>query len=545
MFRPLHFSSVAAFSSSSRLIPFHSHAFKSSPKFFLNTFKKCRLQSSKNLSRLSLKPNFVATNPDLLTTAKEDEKPQVPRKFVPIPFDYHQEIILRVSTLTNLGVGICRTTEDIIIQSKENPEEEPNIISNWVVMVPNVIPGELVKLKIYRNMKTYSEADLVEVIEPSPNRVESKCPLFQKCGGCQYQHIDIQTQREWKQEQVQDLLERVGGLDPSTFPPVLHTLGTKEIYHYRSKITPHYNAPKNQKFISAIGFKEKSSRRIVDVPKCYIATHAINHKLTELREQKQTECKEGTLRRPKKGATLLLRDVDTGVVTDNNEYVETTVALKTNSDDERLKFRFLAGNFFQNNPYMLSVMVEQVVKAATKPAADETEMTHLIDCYCGSGLFCLSTSKYFQQCAGIEVNAKAVDEACMNAELNNIQNCAFVAASAEAIFESDEAVVNRAAPKEESNSDSSSLYVRDFPRKSTVVVVDPPRKGCSEEFLDQLYKFMPQRVVYMSCDPATQARDAKGLVENGYEIVSAQPFDLFPQTRHIESLVTFERKTDR
>lgn len=406
-------------------------------------------------------------------------------------------------------------------------------------MVPSVVPGELVKVKIFRNYKTYSEADLVEIVEPNPNRVEPQCPLFEKCGGCQYQHMDIATQRNWKQDQVQDLLERVGGFDSASFPSVLPTLGTDEVYHYRSKITPHYDAPRNQKFISAIGFKEKSSRRIVDVPECYIATHAINEKLTELRAEKQKECAEGTLRRPKKGATLLLRDVDEGVVTDPNQYVETTVS--------GLTFRFLAGNFFQNNPFMLSVMVDKVVETATKPTTAGTPMTHLIDCYCGSGLFCLSTSKYFDQCVGIEVNAKAIDEACMNAEINGIRNCAFVAASAESIFESEQEVVNKVSvPKSESysNSDMTNVFVRDFPRASTVVVVDPPRKGCSEEFLTQLYAFAPQRVVYMSCDPATQARDAKGLVANGYDIISAQPFDLFPQTRHIESLVVFEKREE-
>ena len=472
-------------------------------------------------------------------------------------------MILRVSSLTNLGVGICRTTEPMTITHKKyfekrkkrnekndnnevNMEEEiTTTLNNWVIMVPNVIPGELVKLKIYRNYKTYSEADLVEIIEPSMNRVTPICPLFFKCGGCQYQHMDINTQRQWKQEQVQELLEHVGGFNPSSFPSVLPTLGTEHTYHYRSKITPHYDAPKKQPYISAIGFKEKSSRRILDVPECFIATHAINEKLTEVRDQKQKECREGTLRRPNKGATLLLRDVDSGVVTDNNEYVETTVFTKNNDKSSGLTFRFMAGNFFQNNPYMLGHMVEKVVEASIKHSSVSGKpMTHLIDCYCGSGLFCLSSSKYFHQCVGIEVNAKAVDEASYNAALNGIENCAFVAASAEAIFASEEAVVNHKKLCDDTNDTESDqkVYVRDFPKDTTVVVVDPPRKGCSEEFLHQLYEFEPQRVVYMSCDPATQARDAKSIVANGYEIISAQPFDLFPQTRHIESLVVFERK---
>ena len=134
-----------------------------------------------------------------------------------------------------------------------------------------------------------------------------------------------------------------------------------------------------------------------------------------------------------------------------------------------------------------------------------------------------------------------------NAALNGVRNCDFVSASAEAIFQSQDPVrVEREAGERNDRDDSEAgdLLVGDFPRESTVVVVDPPRKGCSEEFLDQLNIFGPARVVYMSCDPSTQARDAKLLASFGYEVVSVQPFDLFPQTRHIECLAVFERKAD-
>jgi 23S rRNA (uracil1939-C5)-methyltransferase/tRNA (uracil-5-)-methyltransferase len=200
---------------------------------------------------------------------------------------------------------------------------------------------------------------------------------------------------------------------------------------------------------------------------------------------------------------------------------------------------------------MLPVMVKYVVEAAVKGNAKNEKMTHLIDCYCGSGLFCLSSAASFEQCVGIEVNAKAVEEATANAELNGIENCAFVAASAEAIFESTTPIKGLVLAEDDTDEADVSIeaktaslspsLVQDFPRDTTVVVCDPPRKGCSEEFLEQLYNFGPQRVVYMSCDAATQARDARGIVDAGYTITSVQPFDLFPQTRHIECLMIFER----
>lgn len=271
----------------------------------------------------------------------------IPRKFVPIPFAYHQLLIAKVESLTNLGIGICRVplpsdSTVAMIDPHPDPTDVQHDNRGWVVFLPNVIPGELVKLKIYRNHKSYSDADLVEVLEPSPDRVEPRCSLFDVCGGCQYQHMAIETQRQWKTRQVSELYSRVGGLEEGvTYPTVLPALGTDETYHYRSKITPHYEAPKKNQggLINAIGFKQKANRRLVDVPYCHIATENINEKLTEVRDAKFAEAKEGRLKRPSKGATLLLRDANEGVITDNNEWVTTPV--------KDLTFRLKAGNFFQ------------------------------------------------------------------------------------------------------------------------------------------------------------------------------------------------------
>lgn len=464
-----------------------------------------------------------------------DQVVKTPSKFKAYPFTYHKELTVRIESLTNLGFGIARV--------ELNDAVNDDAKKKWVIFVPNVIPSELVRVRIYRNFPTYSDADLLEIIEPSSDRVEPKCSLATVCGGCQYQHITIELQRKMKTMQVQELFERLGGFKTTEFPAVLDTLGTEEVFGYRSKITPHYDAPlrkgpKNMQSspgisceIGPIGFKEKASHRLVDVPFCHIATTSINDALVHIREEKRKEARQGLLKKPKKGATLLLRDADGVVETNHTAYVTTTV--------KDLVFRFQAGNFFQNNPFMLPKMVDLVVDAATKQSPSGNTMTHLIDCYCGSGLFCIGSASMFEVCVGIEVNDVAVAEARENASLNRIQNCAFVSASAEAIFQSQEPV--RVMKDGEHNDEYEGLLVGDFPRESTVVVVDPPRKGCSEEFLEQLNNYKPARVVYMSCDPATQARDAKSLVSFGYEIVSIQPFDLFPQTRHIECLAVFER----
>lgn len=319
---------------------------------------------------------------------------------------------MRIESLTNLGFGIARVDLDEHFMSEEETDAK-----QWVVFVPNVIPGELVRVRIYRNYPTYSDSDLMEILEPSPDRIEPKCSLATICGGCQYQHITIDRQRKMKTVQVQELFERLGGYKRDEVT-VLDTLGTDEVFGYRSKITPHYDAPIKKKGrrkaqntgdqaskvceIGPIGFKEKASRRLVDVPHCHIATPAINDALVKVRDDKREEARQGLLKKPTKGATLLLRDADGEVETDHNVYVNTTV--------KDLTFRFQAGNFFQNNPFMLPKMVDLVVDAATEPSRSGKTMTHLIDCYCGSGLFALGSSSSFDVCVGIEVNQKAVEE---------------------------------------------------------------------------------------------------------------------------------------
>lgn len=533
-----------------------------------NTFCRAFRTHPRNIYRRRC---FLSTTFETSARASEvdqAEQVKVPRRFVPFPFQYHHELEMHVETLTNLGVGIGRVNlQDTVSAAdsdninmlylkeesnnrnrsssaaiaarkrKQEEKEEKNMLlvpdeesnkKKWVIMVPDVIPGEFVRVRIYRNHKSYSEADLIEIVQPSPHRIKPKCVLFEVCGGCQYQHMPIHLQRFYKQQQVQQLLQRAN--IPST--TVLPTIGTEEEYYYRSKITPHYDAPTTEGSIGPIGFNKKnvSQRAVVDVQHCVIATRAINEKLiTVRRELHEKQSLNIGAQKKRKGATLLLRQHgdDEEVTTDPNQLVFTTV--------NNLKLSYMAGNFFQNNPHVLPLMVQCVVEGATYSSSNNKKMTHLIDCYCGSGLFCLSASSNFEICVGIEVNERAIEEARYNAELNTISNCAFIAASAEAIFESNNLVSS-------SGGGDMNYCVRDFPRETTVVVLDPPRKGCSSDFLNQLYKFSPQRVVYMSCDPATQARDTKGLISNGYSIVSVQPFDLFPQTRHIECLIIFDRQ---
>jgi len=395
-----------------------------------------------------------------------------PKKFVPTPFEYHQEIELTIDALTNLGSGLGR-------------------IDGWVVFVPFCLPGERVKARVYRNDKNFSQADLVEVLEASPDRANPQCPLFGSCGGCQYQHLNYAKQLDWKTRQVGELMQHMAGI---TYP-VNHCLSTEQIWNYRSKITPHFDQPRNGE-IGAIGFRGNTSR-LVDVKQCPIAMNEINAVLPEIRDNIRA-----TAHKYKRGATILLRATQGRVETDPKATAIEEVG--------ELKFKFLAGDFFQNNPFILPSFTGYVAKHAAVG-----DVKYLVDAYCGSGLFALTLSKSFREVAGVEVSETSCEWARKNAEANGITNAKFLTASAEAIF----AEIS-------------------FPGDETAVVIDPPRKGSTPEFLDQLIKFGPARVVYVSCDPATQVRDLKHLVAGGYQLADVQPFDLFPHTRHLECVMT-------
>jgi len=401
-----------------------------------------------------------------------------PPNFNAKPFAYHQEITLEVETLTNLGVGLGR-------------------VDGWVVMVPFALPGETVRARVYRNRANYSEADLAEVLKPSPARRAAECPLFGECGGCQYQHLAYEEQLAWKQRQVREVLARIGGLPDADVRP---THPSPRQFHYRSKITPHYNRPRREGAFP-IGFLRLGSRdAVVDVPQCPIATEAINAALPAVRNGLIAR-----LDKIRRAGSLLLRETREGVVTDPVNLVSAKIG--------DTQFQFHAGDFFQNNPYILPELVEYALGEAKAG-----QVKYLLDIYCGVGVFALCGRNKFDRCVGIEVNPDAVRRARQNAVLNRAENCEFIVGDAAQIFAGEK-----------------------FPVKEAAVLIDPPRAGCDESFLQQLITFGPVRIVYVSCDPATQARDLKILVAGGYRLLHAQPFDMFPQTRHIENIATLEK----
>jgi tRNA/tmRNA/rRNA uracil-C5-methylase (TrmA/RlmC/RlmD family) len=404
-----------------------------------------------------------------------------PKKFVPTPFTYHQEIDLRIDSLTNLGAGVGR-------------------VDGWVVFVPYALPGELVKTRIFRNDKNHSQGDLVEVLEKSPDRVEPGCPLFGTCGGCQYQHLSYEKQLAWKTRQILELLKHMAGEERE----VNFCESSGQIWNYRSKITPHFEKPVDG-VVKEIGFLKVGRRNeLLDVENCPIAMKEINDALPEVHADIRANGRSF-----RRGATILLRATEGRVERDARATARETVG--------GVKFDFQAGEFFQNNPFILSKFTGYVGEKALAGGAK-----YLVDAYCGAGLFGLCLADRFEKVMGVEVNEAGASWAKRNVSLNGFRNVSILQADAEEIF-----------------------AVIDTPPEETAVVIDPPRKGSTPEFLAQLVAYGPQRIIYVSCDPATQIRDYKILRETGYVLEEVQPFDLFPHTRHVESVMVLVKSPEK
>ena len=283
---------------------------------------------------------------------------------------------------------------------------------------------------------------------------------------------------------------------------VLPAIPSPKQYGYRSKLTPHFPKPKKDRPVQ-IGFLRQGSRSsYVEIERCPLVSDEMNERLAKAR----LEVRQNQIRNPyKKGATLLIREHLDGVTTNPKEIIREKVG--------ELVFSFPAGEFFQNNPSILESFTQYVARKAS-----ESGVHNLVDAYCGSGLFCLSAASRFEQAVGIEVSEFSVQYAIENAKANDIKNTRFVLGDAASIF----------SQIDFSGSDSS-------------VIIDPPRKGSSEEFLNQLIAFGPQKIVYVSCNPATQMRDLQILTDRRYKIEEVQPFDLFPQTKHLECVVTLTK----
>jgi len=385
-----------------------------------------------------------------------------------------------------------------------------------VIFVPYAIPGEMVRVEIVESHARWARARLLDVLEPSAHRVEAPCPYFGpgRCGGCQFQHIDYEAQAEFKRAVVQDQLQRLGGFQEAN---VVDIIGAAEPWSYRNHVqfsmTPE----------GYLGFLAAESHDIVPVKECLIIDPLLDDLWAALDMQwpqlyrLSLRCGSAT------GDLLAIFELDHYEDFDIDVDFPVSCVLLL-ADDEVVvlmgdpylvehvagrDYRVSAGSFFQVNTAGAEALVA-LVAGYLAPAGSET----LLDLYSGVGLFGLALAGEVARVVGIEADPSAAADYRHNA---------------------------RGPGHVELIQADVETALAGFEEPVDLVVLDPPRSGAGDQVMGHIARLAPGRVVYVSCDPATLARDARRLVEAGYQLREVQPVDLFPQTFHVESVACFVR----
>jgi len=383
-----------------------------------------------------------------------------------------------------------------------------------VVFVPFGIPGEVVEVELVEDRGSYARGRIREVIVPSPARRDPPCPHFGECGGCHLQHMSEEAQRQFKAEVVRDQLRRIGKIPD---PPVRPTIPSPDPLGYRNQVQFSV-APDGR-----LGFQAMRSHRVVPISRCWIA-HPMLQELYEALDIEGLALRRVTLRcGVRTGDRMVILETEG----DEAPLLETDlrVSLVLLTADEKaipligldylteevggFVFRISAPSFFQTN----TPVAEQIARLVVE-WADLHGTEAVLDAYCGVGLFAAHLAPFARRVVGIEAHPAAAADAQHN--LARFPHVEIRVGTVEAV-----------APTLEGPFE--------------VVVVDPPRAGCSREALEALRRLDPRRWIYVSCDPATLARDARWILDAGYRLREVQPFDMFPQTYHIETVSLFEK----
>ena len=450
-----------------------------------------------------------------------------------IPVTKNQDYEMNIERLGTNGEGVGR-------------------VDGFTVFVEGALAGERVLVKIVKIARTYAYGKLLHIIQKSSHRIEPRCPYFKACGGCQLQHLTYDAQLDYKTEKVRDALERIGHLKDVTVRPAI---GMDEPWKYRNKAQFPVGSVKGR---PALGFYAARSHNLINIEQCPIQHEVINRVVSLMREFIQTynipvyeeSTQRGILRHVvikvgfrshqlmvivvtngelprKKELISLLRDGLPGItsIIQNIQTEKTNVVLGKKSITlwgsdfildtiGNLKFRISPLSFFQVNPVQTEKLYDKVLEYANLTGKEK-----VVDAYCGIGTISLFLAGKAAKVYGVEAIPQAVRDAKENARLNGIENAEFLEGRSEAVL-----------PR------LSGLGLH-----PDVVVVDPPRKGCDPKLLNAIVKMAPERMIYVSCNPATLARDLNLMSENGYQAEEVQPVDLFPQTMHVETVVLMSR----
>ncbi|AFY43540.1 23S rRNA (uracil(1939)-C(5))-methyltransferase RlmD [Nostoc sp. PCC 7107] len=436
-------------------------------------------------------------------------------------------IEIAIADLTDTGDGVGRYEER-------------------VVFVPDTVPGDRVQVRLLHVKPKYAHGKLIQLLHPSPHRIRPSCIVADKCGGCQWQHINYEYQLEAKRNQVIQALQRIGGFTAPSVDPVLTALSP---LGYRNKST--YPVSVSTTGQVQAGYYQKGSHQLVNLNQCPVQDSRLNPLLAEVKQdiqqrgwkiyneqQHQGQIRHLGLRIGRRTGEMLLTLVVkdwklAGITEQAQEWLKRypqLVGVALNRNPERtnaifgaetrtiagvpylkekfadLEFQVRPDTFFQVSTETAEALLE-VIQSELNLQGDEV----LVDAYCGIGTLTLPLAQRVRQAVGLELQAEAVEQAILNADRNSIHNVTFQVGAVENLLPQMGIIPN-------------------------VVILDPPRKGCDRSVIDSLLRSKPARIVYVSCKVATLARDLKLLCQGGtYTLTRVQPADFFPQTSHVEA----------
>lgn len=453
---------------------------------------------------------------------------------------------------------MVKKNEEYIITIEDMGSEGEGVgkVDGFTLFVKDGLPGDVARVKVIKEGKSYGYGRLMEVITPSEYRVDAVCPVARQCGGCQIQELSYEAQLAFKEKKVQNNLERIGKVTPSEYE-MCTIIGMEEPYHYRNKAQFPVGADKEGNIITgfyagrthsiipcddcAIG--DSVNKTILEIIKCHMRKHGIK----PYNEESHTGLVRHILIRRgfttgeimvcivingmefKAGSELVseliaidgMKSISLNINREKSNVIMGNMVIDLYGDGYitdyigDVQFRISPLSFYQVNPAQTKELYGKALEFAGLTGTET-----VWDMYCGVGTISLFLAKAARKVYGVEIVPEAIDDARKNAKINGIENAEFFVGKAEEIV-----------PK---------MY-NEYGLGADVVVVDPPRKGCDEKLLKTIVDMNPEKVVYVSCDSATLARDVKILGEYGYKLQKVQPVDMFPHSFHVETVVLMTR----
>lgn len=444
---------------------------------------------------------------------------------------------------------------DDVLMNIEDMTNEGSSVGHYdgqAVFVNGGVTGDELIAHIIKAKKNYAVAKVVEIVSPSPFRIESDCPHFIQCGGCSFRNMTYDAELEYKQKRVENVLKRIGNIDT----PVSKIIGANELNHYRNK-AQYPVCIENGQLVA--GFYAYKSHRIIPCPDCLLqpkefetiikafSQWAFENKITSYDEKTG----KGILRHiyirkaVETGEIMVCAVINSDSLPNDAELVEklktidgvVSVCVNVNKentnvilgDETRIIYGneqitdVLLGKKFVISPNSFYQVNHNQCERLYLKAAEYAELTGdevVVDLYCGAGTIGLTMADKIKKLYGVEIIPQAIENAKMNARLNDIKNAEFYCSDA---FEMAKVLKERSV-------------------RPDVLILDPPRKGCQAELFDVVRDMNPKRIVYVSCDPATLARDLNILEQKGFKTTAVTPVDMFPRTPHVETVALLKKE---